>query len=103
TFLLCALAVYCLARMRRWDLLALLLVPFGLTLAAAALHRYPYGGSARVAQHLVPAICLLAGSGAAECLDLAARWVSDDRRWGLVACGLLAAIGLAGMARDCKK
>jgi len=28
--------------------------PAALTFAAAALHRYPYGGSARIAQHLAP-------------------------------------------------
>ena len=44
-------------------LLALLLVPFALTFVAAAMHRYPYGDSARVAQHLAPAIIVLIGVG----------------------------------------
>lgn len=48
--------------------LTILLIPFALTLAAAALRRYPYGGEARVMQHLAPAVCLLAGSGAAAVL-----------------------------------
>src|SRR5439155_9489699 len=65
TCLLCLLGIGQLGRARRWELLASALCPFALTLFAAALHRYPYGGSARVAQHLAPAICLLAGSGLA--------------------------------------
>ena len=32
---------------------------------AAALHRYPYGTSARISLYLAPAICLLAGQGLA--------------------------------------
>jgi hypothetical protein len=47
-----------------------LLAPFALTLAAAALRRYPYGGEARQMQYLAPAICLLAGLGAAAVLRL---------------------------------
>jgi 4-amino-4-deoxy-L-arabinose transferase-like glycosyltransferase len=41
----------------------LLLSPLPLMFIAAALRAYPYGGSARVAMHVAPAICLLAGSG----------------------------------------
>jgi hypothetical protein len=64
------------------------------------LHRYPYGGSARVAQHLAPAICFLAGTGAAVCLAALARRFADEWRFGLAACGILALIGVAGIARD---
>src|SRR5262249_4723012 len=103
TFLLCLAGMWQLARARRWDWLLLLLGPFALTLVAAALHRYPYGGSARIAQHPAPAICLLAGMGAAFCLAAAARWLGDQRRLALVACGLLAAICVVGMARDWRK
>lgn len=53
-----------LARGRAWPALLALLAPFGLTLVAAALRQYPYGGEARIAQHLAPAICLLAALGA---------------------------------------
>lgn len=88
---------------RRWQLLALLLTPFALTFLAAALHRYPYGGSARIAQHLAPSICLLAGTGVAVVLTGAARWFGSERRWALAICGLLAVISIAGMARDWRK
>jgi hypothetical protein len=103
TFTLCVIAVCHFARARRWELLLLLLVPFVLTFTAAALHRYPYGGSARVAQHLAPAICFLAGTGAAIVCASAARWLGDERRLGLAACALLAVVGIVGMVRDGKK
>jgi hypothetical protein len=103
TFMLCLVGLLHFGRGRRWDLLLLAIVPLGLTFIAAALHRYPYGGSARIAQHLAPAICLLAGTGAAMLLAKAARWIGEERRWGLVVCALLAAIGVAGMVRDWKK
>jgi hypothetical protein len=51
-------------RGRRTPLL-LLLSPFAMGLAAASLGQYPYGGSARIMQYLVPSICLLAGLGGA--------------------------------------
>jgi hypothetical protein len=52
-------------------LFVLLLAPFLLTFIAAAMRKYPYGGSARVAQYVAPAVCLLAGlgvSGTIRCL-----------------------------------
>jgi hypothetical protein len=67
-FACCAAAVVVLRRRRRSTVLVLLLAPFALNLVAAALHRYPYGGSARVTQHLAPMICILAGLGAAALL-----------------------------------
>src|SRR5262245_18393118 len=90
TFILCATAIYHFARVRRWELLLLLLGPFALTFAAATLHRYPYGGSARFAQHATPAICFLAGTGAAVCLAALARRLGEDRRPGLTVCAVLA-------------
>jgi hypothetical protein len=103
TFLLCVIAVCHFARERRWKLLVLLLTPFALTFTAAAMHRYPYGGSARIAQHLAPAICFFAGVGAAVCLAALARRIGDDRRPGLAVCAILALFGIAGMARDWTK
>lgn len=44
-------------------LVLLLLGPLPLMFVAAALHKYPYGGSARTTLHLAPSICLLAGAG----------------------------------------
>ena len=52
-------------------LLGLLLAPLGPAFLASAMHRYPYGTSARIALYLAPAICLLAGQGLAAGLVLA--------------------------------
>jgi hypothetical protein len=50
-------------RTGRKDLLALLVLPFVVTLLASALKKYPYGTSARIAQHLAPSIVQLVGVG----------------------------------------
>lgn len=99
TSALCLAGAWQLATCRRWELLLLLLCPFTLTFCAAALHRYPYGGSARVAQHLAPAICLLAGSGV-DWLLSRLRSAVARRRCALAACGVLALIGVGGLFRD---
>lgn len=56
--------------------LLLMLSPLLMTLGAAFLHRYPYGGSARIVQHLAPVICLLVGIG----IDRAFRWTTKPLR-----------------------
>jgi hypothetical protein len=48
---------------RNRAVLILLLAPLGPAFLAAALHRYPYGTSARISLFMAPAICLLAGRG----------------------------------------
>ncbi len=65
TTILVLAGIYSLWRKNR-TLLLLLLTPIPPALAAAALHRYPYGTSARIALFLAPAICLLAGAGISE-------------------------------------
>jgi 4-amino-4-deoxy-L-arabinose transferase-like glycosyltransferase len=100
TFLLCVIGVRHLRRTRRGSLLVLCLVPFGLTFLAALLHRYPYGGSARVAQHLAPAICLLAGVGLAAVLRKSCPSELGQRRAVLVASALLILFAAGGMAFD---
>jgi hypothetical protein len=75
------------------------LAPFALTMAAAAMRRYPYGGFARTAQHVAPVICLMAGVGLARLVSYLRN--SAVRRCvvgGVVAC--LAALGVGGAARD---
>ena len=62
SFLLAVAGGVVLWRTRRAVLL-LLLSPLPLMFLAAALQKYPYGASARVAQHLAPAACLLIGTG----------------------------------------
>ncbi len=103
TFLLCMVGVWHLARTRQGRLLALCALPFGFTLSAAALRLYPYGGSARVAQHLAPAICALAGIGAAALIARLAPSILSQRRAVLVAFGGLALVGIGGMGRDVMK
>jgi hypothetical protein len=54
------------------DLLSILLVPLALALAAACLHKYPYGGM-RVEAFATPALCLLAAAGARDIVPRVAR------------------------------
>ncbi|MFN0052224.1 MAG: hypothetical protein ACKV0T_08530 [Planctomycetales bacterium] len=70
---------------------------FGLSLAAAALQRYPYGSHARLSQYLAPAICLLTGAGVAlACRQWqGGRWRNAGRGACLAGCALIG-IGLAG-------
>lgn len=70
TFLLFLSGIFALVRKSNFSLLLLLLAPFALNLVAAFMGRYPYGGSARVAQHLAPSICLLMAIGALSILNL---------------------------------
>lgn len=73
TLLLFLVGAAVLWRTGRRRALALGLAPFGVTLIAAALKRYPYGGEARIAQYLAPSICLLAGIGLAAALEAIPR------------------------------
>lgn len=100
TFLACATGVVVLARRQRGVLLLILLLPFAFQLAAAALHRYPYGGHVKFTMHLAPAICLLAGWGTAAWLTFLAN-IPRAQRGVLVACLLLpAVVGIGSMIRD---
>ena len=75
-------------------LLALLLLPFALTLVAALLGKYPYGGCTRLSQHLAPAVCLLAGVGAARVCELIVRCPVRRCRAVSAIAALLAAFGV---------
>jgi hypothetical protein len=79
--------------------LALLLTPFALGLIAAAMGRYPYGGSVRTMQYVAPAIILMAGLGAAI---LFARLPGTHRRerWPRWALSAMLVIGLGQMVWD---
>ncbi|HEY7329507.1 MAG TPA: glycosyltransferase family 39 protein [Gemmataceae bacterium] len=83
----------------RRALLVLCLAPFGLGLLAAVLHRYPYGASCRLCQHLAPAICLGAGMGAAVLLERL-RSATLRRRWIIGVCTTLLLVGVCGIVRD---
>jgi hypothetical protein len=99
TAVLCLVAVVVLWRRRRGEILALCLLPLALGLAAAAMHKYPYGQSARTMQYAAPAACLLAGLGWATAL---AWWRRPllIARFGVIAIVALGGLGLAELARD---
>jgi 4-amino-4-deoxy-L-arabinose transferase-like glycosyltransferase len=86
TFAAFATGVWFLFRAHKRALAGVLLGPFAMGFGAALIHRYPYGGSGRVTQYLVPAICLVAGLGAA-------RWTRTRRRAQI---GVLASLFLFG-------
>ena len=75
--LLCVVVgVAVLVRRRQGLLLGLLLAPLGLNFIAAAMHRFPYGGHARMTLFLAPAFCLLIAFG----LTAALAWIEGRRR-----------------------
>ena len=76
------------------SVVALLVLPILLTMAAAALRRYPYGMSARVNLYLVPAILILAAAGAS--------WLCSKARLPVARRGIILALGclLALFAAD---
>ena len=84
---------------RRRALVVLCLAPFGLGLAAAVLHRYPYGASCRLCQHVAPVVCLSAGMGAAVLLERL-RSATLRRRWIIGVCTLFLLVGVCGLVRD---
>lgn len=57
------IAIAIALRERRYALLLLCLAPLGLSLVAAGLQRYPYGGHIRFQLYMMPIFCLLAGLG----------------------------------------
>ena len=100
TFALFCLGGWSLWRRERLKVLVLL-SPFPLMFIAASLHAYPYGGSARVAQHVAPAICLLAGAGLAYLMRIRLDGLIEKR--ALVVVGICVALILGGIARDVVK
>lgn len=66
TLMLTLIGVAVLARQRRWFLLGACATPAALSLAAAIMGRYPYGGHVKFSMHLGAAVCVLAGVGAAS-------------------------------------
>ncbi len=102
TFLLCLFGIYQLLKKSKYSILLLLLVPFLLNLIAAFLGHYPYGGSARIAQHLAPAICLLMAIGLRSLLQF--RIVSKFRSTTFITILLmLALLGISQGVKDIQK
>jgi hypothetical protein len=75
-FLLGVIGLIIWLKNRPGSLRTILLAPFALTFIAAALHKYPYGGSARVAQHLAPMAILFIGTGGAFLIQRFAKKIS---------------------------
>jgi hypothetical protein len=86
-------------RGRGW-LVVLLLSSLPLNLVAAGLMKYPYGDSARVAQHVAASVCLLAGAGLAALLGwwLGARRVVVGVRVAALLLGVMIAVHMAADA-----
>ncbi|MBL9123911.1 MAG: glycosyltransferase family 39 protein [Planctomycetaceae bacterium] len=93
-----AVAVGTLWRQRRWALGGVLLAPLGLAFVAASLHRYPYGGSARVMLYMAPAFCLLMGIGGATLIAWG-RNVQHRRLAVAASVMLLAALGVGQLVQ----
>ncbi|MGB7159192.1 MAG: glycosyltransferase family 39 protein [Tepidisphaeraceae bacterium] len=75
------------------QLLGILLAPAGLTLLAAFVHRYPFGGS-RVTVFLIPAVILLAGNGI--------EWIcraASETKWQPLARGFVVVVLAIGVAQ----
>jgi hypothetical protein len=104
TFFLFLVGVITLAQRRRGLELTMLLAPFLLTIIASALQRYPYGGNARVAQHLAPAIVMLAGLGGVQVMRLLmsrSSFIGGHSPWLVnIVLTVLVLIGAGGMIRD---
>jgi hypothetical protein len=96
TFLFVVLGAVRLARTRP-ALVLLLLGPLLLALFAAAIHAYPYGGSARTMLYMAPAFCLLSGVGLCAVVEFLVARVTARRRTVHVRralCIVIAAIAL---------
>lgn len=78
-------------------LLAILLAPQVLLLAAAFAGKYPYGAHARISLFLAPSMCLLIGAGVARWTHLLRR--SRRRRWRTVVATFLLLIPIGGMVK----
>jgi hypothetical protein len=88
-----------LRRRGQGAILAPLLAPLAMALAAAVLRRYPYGNEARQMQFAAPAFCLLAGLGAAWLLH-AIPWRRARRDLTALALASLAGFAVVSLAGD---
>jgi hypothetical protein len=100
TFLLVVAGAVSLRQEGRTGVLWLCLLPFAATFAVAAARLYPFGPHPRVAQHLAPPICLLAGAGIAALLSARSAPPDAVLRRARRAMAVLAVVGLVGVAVD---
>ncbi len=99
TFVFVIAGIVTLCRKKRGALLVLLLTPVAANFAAAGLHRYPYGISARTSQYAAPAVCVLAGAGLAGALELFLRG-KHLKRGVFIAAGVFTVVAVVGIVRD---
>jgi hypothetical protein len=99
TVLLCLVGLRDLWQRRQLALVGLIAGTFLLSFLAALLRKYPFGASCRLAQHLAPMYCLLAGLGAAVLIERLGTSTARGRATVAVAAVLLL-IGLGGIVRD---
>lgn len=99
TLIAASIGLAILWRARRLSLLAYMIAPLGVAFVAASMKRYPYGGSARFMLYSAPAVCLLAGLGAAAAWNWIPRAGTRLRAFVLIAIGLTA-IGIVPVAGD---
>ena len=102
TTILLVAGLVVLARNRRWTVALLLLLPLGLHLAAAAVHRYPYGGHEKFSMYAAPMISVIMGLGCAALLGRR-RGAEPSRALGKAGVGallLFGAIGVGSIATD---
>jgi hypothetical protein len=99
TTLLVAVGAVSLWRRGRGATVLLLLSPLLPMLVAAAMRKYPFGGSARHALHLAVPICLLAGRGL---VAIAARFLGPRRapRVATVAAAVLVLVAVGAAVAD---
>jgi hypothetical protein len=89
-----------LARSSRRPLLALCTLPFALHLAAASLHRYPFGGHVKLSLYAAPLVSILAAAALASLARRragAGRWANLD---GRAVAALLLVVGFGVLVRD---
>jgi hypothetical protein len=90
TFLVFVAGAAMLWRRGKGRLVACLVAPFGRTLAASVVHRYPFGTEARLMQFAAPAVCRLSGAGAGALLEMIRSPGRRRRVLGLALAGLIA-------------
>jgi len=100
TFLLILTALVAWRRTGRGALAAFCLLPLGLNLVAAAMHRYPYGGHVKLVHYAAGPICLMTGYGLTVALAWAARRKETLLPTFRRAAVAMAIIGLGVMVRD---
>lgn len=100
TFFCVAAGMAVLIRRRHWPLAGFCLIPLGLNMTAAAMHRYPYGQMVKFQLYLAPLFCVLAGLGAVAVLSWRRRGRPVQLPALQIVLVVLALVGVGSIARD---